>query len=598
MSSDRINEIDRLLEEALAARVNDMDRAFVLVQKALEQCQEIDYGIGIARAKSHLALFYMIRTEFDQARAHCEEALELSRSMNDRIGEADALYTQGSIYYKSDDFYKGLSKLNECKEICKQLKDHFRWARTLKAMGTVYEFFNDDENAFMCYQECLELSRQCGDRMIESNVANPLSGIYLKQGELEKADELANLSIRLKKETGDTRGLSYALYTKGKTMTVLGKAAEAVKYFNEALAVFRKVGDRIGASMTLNKLGHFYRNNGQLEIAREHLLDGLQMASYVQHNQMLHKINLELYKVSKAMGDNEGALSFLEAQGHFREIAIKSETQARVKSLKMASKLEMLERETRLQKEKNLAIENKNSELDNLIYRLSHDIRGPITSLLGLKGLVDLDISEPVAVKYFDLYHQQIQRLNSIVLELIRLHNVKGTELTYNLIDFESEVQQIIDGFRYLHDFSRVDFILEIDKDLEFHSDRLLIISILQNLIENGIKYTKTEGRNCISFRVMKKPAGDCLLIQVSDQGLGIQKKFQQNVFDLFFRATANRKIEGTGLGLYIVKSAVEKLDGTVSLNSKKNEGSTFNIELPYPTKEQLQAKSASKKSN
>lgn len=110
-------------------------------------------------------------------------------------------------------------------------------------------------------------------------------------------------------------------------------------------------------------------------------------------------------------------------------------------------------------------------------------------------------------------------------------------------------------------------------------SDKGMITTILQNLVENAIKYSKRNIPAIVDIRV-ESHHGKFLTVRVEDNGIGIADDIQVKVFDMFFRG--NEISRGSGLGLYILKNAVEKLKGKIILKSKENVGTTFIIELPY----------------
>ena len=219
----------------------------------------------------------------------------------------------------------------------------------------------------------------------------------------------------------------------------------------------------------------------------------------------------------------------------------------------------------------------KNKELDTFVYKASHDLRGPIASLLGLYKIVVNEIKDEKALEYFDLYNKQISRLNDIILTLIQLTKIKEVDINKEKINFQSIIQSCIDSFTNLPNFDNVRFNLKIDLNRPFISDRGLITTILQNLVENAIKYSKPGQPGDVEIEI-KRNLSDDLLIKVEDNGIGIEKNIQGEVFNMFFRA--NDQVIGSGLGLYILKNAVEKLNGKVSLFSKVNQGTTFSIKI------------------
>ncbi len=221
-------------------------------------------------------------------------------------------------------------------------------------------------------------------------------------------------------------------------------------------------------------------------------------------------------------------------------------------------------------------IENKNAELDTFFHRIAHDLRGPISSLLGLSFLAKIDIKDPIALDYINKQHQQVERLNQIISGLINLTKLSHDNLRKQKIDFHKMVDGCIASFDGLPNFDKVSFNKDIQPGVEFYSEWTLLNAIVQNLIENAIKYSN-ENTPYVNIRVTDH--ADHILLAVEDNGQGIPDHHQPKIFEMFFRATSNAT--GSGLGLYILKRSVDRLQGSVQLTSKVGVGSIFTVRLP-----------------
>ncbi len=221
-------------------------------------------------------------------------------------------------------------------------------------------------------------------------------------------------------------------------------------------------------------------------------------------------------------------------------------------------------------------IQHKNSELDAFFYRISHDLRGPVSSLLGLSTLAKREISDPQAMEYIHRQHQQTARLDRIIDGLINLTTLNHTDLPRQKIDFHKMIDECIGSLNEMPNFSKLTFTKEIENELEFYCEWILLQAIIQNLIENSVKYSR-EHEPYVTIRV--KPESRWLVLEVEDNGHGIPKEHQHKVFDMFYRAT--QRANGTGLGLYILKRSVDRLQGAIEVKSTEGYGSTFSVRLP-----------------
>jgi signal transduction histidine kinase len=248
-----------------------------------------------------------------------------------------------------------------------------------------------------------------------------------------------------------------------------------------------------------------------------------------------------------------------------------------IKSYEAISRIKALEHNAEVQRSKTEIIEKKNAELDSFFYRVSHDLKGPISSLIGLHNLVKLDIKDEQAQRYFQMYQSQIMRINTIVMDLINLTRMNNPAMNLIRIDFELLVEECINAYEYLPQYRSIRFIKEIDKNIEFYSEWTIVNTIVQNLVENAIKYSHPERDSFVRINITQN--GSHIKVEVEDNGIGIPNDYQTRIFDMFFRA--NDHVDGTGLGLYILKRAVERLHGQVSFASEALIGSTFTVVLP-----------------
>lgn len=219
----------------------------------------------------------------------------------------------------------------------------------------------------------------------------------------------------------------------------------------------------------------------------------------------------------------------------------------------------------------------KNLELDTFIYRASHDLRGPISSLMGLYNVVKIDVKDDTSLQYFDLYNNQVTRLNNIVLALINLTKIRESPIQKQLISFDKIIKTCINSFNFLPNYNNIDFEIKLDQELEYYCDETLINTIISNLLENSIKFSRTDIEAKIEISVIENK--NLLHIEINDNGVGIENKLQSKIFNMFYRAHVSST--GSGLGLYLLKNAVEKLNGEIIVSSEVGKGSSFVIELP-----------------
>lgn len=236
-----------------------------------------------------------------------------------------------------------------------------------------------------------------------------------------------------------------------------------------------------------------------------------------------------------------------------------------------------------LQKEElenaNKQLKKTNAELDRFVYSLSHDISAPLKSIKGLVNLSKIENSPDQSVVYLSKIETSIRRLESFIAEVLDYSRTNRKELDAEKIDLRGFIEDIISDFKYLDNFEQIGFEMKLDQPY-VSTDRFLFKVILSNIISNAIKYQKTDGTSSF-IRISSKEENGWMKIWIEDNGEGIAREYQERIFEMFYRGSNTST--GSGLGLYITKEAVEKLNGKIELTSEAGKGSTFTIMIPLP---------------
>lgn len=576
------DQIDALLENAFDTRVTDILKAIELAEQAEQASVLSHYDHGRAYAQCYQGFFYMINSEHGKARDFCELCRPYFEKFNKKSGLALSLYTIGSCHYKTDDYHLALKFILQSLELYQADDNLLGQSRALKVIGTLYEFFGDYKKAEVTYLQCVETSKKIGDKNGMSNAYNPLSGLYLRKNENDMAMGFIDKSIALKTSTGDKRGLAYAYYGKAKVHLAEGDFDKAEGLFLDSLDIHDEIGDLVGAMMSLNKLGYACFRIKKFKNAQIYLNEALVKGDQSNHFLITYKAYKTLYLIAKEEGNIEEALEYLERHNFYKDQIMVKETKSVISSIQSISQVELLSKEAKWQKQKKEELERKNAELDAFVYKVAHDLRGPISSLMGLYNIVELDIEDPAAMAYFKMYNQHIHRLNDILLDFINLIQIKEKKIETVSIDLTTMVSQCIESFKFLPAYQKIDFQVTIEDVGSVMTDKSTMNTIIQNLIENAIKYSRPDNDPFVRVDIAKDESSEAINIKVEDNGIGIREKNRAKIFDMFFREY--HKIQGTGLGLYLLKCAVEKLSGKITFDSKEGVGTTFVISVPRVT--------------
>jgi PAS domain S-box-containing protein len=227
---------------------------------------------------------------------------------------------------------------------------------------------------------------------------------------------------------------------------------------------------------------------------------------------------------------------------------------------------------------KNDELKKINSELDNFVYSVSHDLRSPLLSIKGILALIfsAYDVGEEVS-KYLHLAENSINRLDGTIQEILEYSRNARLDVKNETFDLREMVQQIFEDIQFVTPIP-VTFEIDIPGDSIVLADRARINTLIKNLASNSVKYRRTDLENPLVRFEMKRTAKS-LEMKVIDNGRGIPEDQIEKVFGMFFRGSAQS--QGTGLGLYIVKEILHKLGGQIMVKSKINEGTTMIFSLP-----------------
>ena len=237
-------------------------------------------------------------------------------------------------------------------------------------------------------------------------------------------------------------------------------------------------------------------------------------------------------------------------------------------------RLQILAKEVEI---KNTNLEKTNAELDRFFYSTSHDLRSP---LLSIKGLVNITRNETVdtkVIRYLDMMTERADRLDLFIRDIIDYSKNTRTQLSREMVDVTRLVEEVRDNFQFLEGAANIRFLdnILVDKVI---TDRTRLAVILNNLISNAIKYHNRDNDNQW-IKVNIYPSRKDLNIVVSDNGLGIGEEKQSKIFEMFYRGTETSK--GSGLGLYIVKETIEKMNGSIRVESEEGVGTSFTVTIP-----------------
>lgn len=221
----------------------------------------------------------------------------------------------------------------------------------------------------------------------------------------------------------------------------------------------------------------------------------------------------------------------------------------------------------------------RNTELDRFVYSASHDLSAPLKSLLGLVYVARKEGPDATMTSYLSMMEQSIVKLEDFIRDVTNYSRNARMEVVYKSLDLKSIVASVLNDLQYAPGFETIEFKVDIELANPIITDEMRIKIIFNNLISNAIKFRSTNPDRQAIVKIGARLVDATYTLTVTDNGRGIPEDQIKKVFNMFYRGTDS--VPGSGLGLYILQEAVNKLSGTVKLESELGKGSTFKILIP-----------------
>ncbi len=300
-----------------------------------------------------------------------------------------------------------------------------------------------------------------------------------------------------------------------------------------------------------------YKDNSQRKLP---LVQFLTEERYVDNQSLLverpeHPAFWALLSASTAI-DEEGQMCF--------EMTIVNLEDQKLLERKLIKKIEELKK--------------ANSNLDHFVYGATHDLKAPLASISGLINILRREENPVQREQYMQMMEKSIHRLNDFIKEIVDYSRNANQDVKRDNIFFQPLIEEIFESVAHMENAAKIEKIIYIEQEYPFQTDTHRLKVVLNNLISNAYKYSSTHRRDCF-IEVKVKVSPHKATIHVSDNGHGIGESHIEKIFEMFFRASEGQG--GTGLGLYIVKETLDKMQGTIHVVSELGKGTCFVVNIP-----------------
>jgi len=581
--------------------LGNYQNALEYLMRSYEMKKKLGVKYGMEHTLNNIGLVYVQAMIFDSAHHYLHKGLETAKTNQ----EYDLItYSQnniGNTYLKQLQFEKARTYFKKSLEIVKTYKNKNWEAVALQGMGQVMLHDQEFDSAKYFFNQSFDIRASIKDQKGMSEIYLWLAKLALKQG-------LENESLTLL-----AKGDSIANKIKAKDLIVkifevkakVYKQSGNLKKANELLEINLMMKDSLyvnvlGRNLNLISLKLEENENRMLLQESEIALKEKSFQNLVYISILIlvipfsillilifrrnKKINKTLIKQNDKV---EAQKEEIESQKEYLELNLKELERAKNIISKQKDELEILngklagtvdKRNIEL-KSVNERLKTTSLELDNFIYKSSHDIKGPIVRLMGICDLALQDVNDAKALNYFSMLDKAALRLNVIIEELKLISELHDKTLENSQIDFRTIVQESFNEVIYIENIKEFDLEVNIDPSFIYYSDESLIKLIIFNILQNSIQLMKSE--DLMDYKMAFSISNQMGSIDLIFKLFNLQLVDEETDKLMNGFSKAQNKFENISIGLYTVKQCIQKLDGNFNIHSEDKSHTIFEIELP-----------------
>lgn len=569
--------------------------------KSYEIAQQIDSKYLISIIGNSLSIGYDRLNDYENSITYGKIALEAAQDMQDTTFIAYIITNLSEFHFDEGNFKEARRYTEQVIEIGKRTDDCKLLSLAHYELGKLQMHQSQIEDAESNFKIALKYSDDCQDEYVPSLVYGHMAKISFKKGKPHEANKLIDQSTLMLKNIGEEYNLFDNYLVKSEILKSLNRNEEAINSLLEGLALAENNIDLDFQNKYLERLIKIYSAQGKYDKALDYSLSRhLIQDSISNMNKALAMLELEKkYSVEK----KEVEVKLLTEQQNKNEQTIKSRTYLFVASSLLAALIgtlafftflslrrkaeystileqEVGERTKELQKSNRL-LQNSNQELERFAYISSHDLKEPLKNINSFTKLIKKESIESNNTRineYANILEKCSNQLNTLVSDILDYSMIKS-DLKIQSIDLNHIIEQLRSDLDNSININNA--IIKAYNLPTIKTDKSSIYRIFKNLIENGIKYN-TSGKPKINISAELNT--EEIKLVFSDNGIGIDRKYHEDIFTMFNRLHNKDNYAGSGIGLSAVKAIVERLKGTVKVISEPMNGSEFIITLPILT--------------
>jgi len=582
-------------------------------KKGLRIAKTNHYTDQVKFLLNNLAIVNSQYGRYDKSLEYHFQSLKIREDEGNLLDMSITYNNIGVVYDQIGDTEKALSFFLKSLNLKRENNINHDIDRNLINIGLAYTGLKKFDESIDAFKEVFEVCKgSCSEQiLLEAN-----SGIgvaYYMKGDLDNSKNHFNTSISLAEKQGENVYITVGYYYLAKINFDQGNTTQSLSFISEAEEAIRSTDSRNWKMDVDNLYSQLYESTGNYKeayyfknrysalkdsIFSEELIKNIANIQLDFQEEQTQEIiatkDIQIWRrtqINLLLGGITLLISALLII-LYRNIQLKKRANRKLAEANkiiehqnkeltnVNSVLEDRVRDrTKELKKANIALKKSNEELDNFIYKTSHDIRGPLATLMGVCNIAQIDVKDNQALDYFEKLSITANRLNEILSKLLTINQINNTALQPENIDFNSLINDLIVEYKNHFGNPEMTIKVELPDNLHMVSDFELLRIIFGNLIANAVKFRDTSDRRESIINIKLESQNKWLDFTIEDNGIGISDIESERIFEVFSRGTDIA--DSSGIGLYLVKLAVEKLKGSVK-HGKTEEGLTFfHVKIP-----------------
>ncbi len=552
------------------SRINKFSLAYEKLFEGTKYYEESGFTRGIGLNYGNLGLLYKTQKDYDNAKIYYHKSLDILEKEGDLRGQANAYSNLANLHTLMEEQEKALEYHQKQLEIVRQMGSGERIFATQLSIISSYIDMGDYQKADM---ELLTLAPQKDQfsKRYQNTYHLNKAIIHQKKKQYQQGAKEAEIAYGLAKEMGDFESLASVLDQIQTIYKEMGNHQKAYEYLLE----YKEVSDSINSEDNVQELTaqqmqfEFDKKQETYDLEKEALENRLASQTIIRRAVILVAVLVAI-------------IALILYRAYRRKKLLLSENLENKRIIEEQSRqLRQFNEELEATVKKRTAeLQQANYELRTMNYIASHDIKEPIRNLGNYAGLIFRKLPDDLKNSlgdYFDIIKRSTKQLYTLVEDFAKYTQLSQDDNSHTeAIDLNQIIINVEEGLE--HAIKKYNGKVIKDQLPTLDSNSSLLYTTFQNLIENGLKYNQSE---VPTVRITHEETEDNHQITITDNGIGIPYEYHSQIFEMFKRLHSRGVYEGSGIGLAIVKLAMNKLNGQLDIKSEVGIGSQFILSFP-----------------